>query len=303
MMRDKGQSIIELVDDYVAIDLETTGKIVGFDEIVEIGAIKVRNGVEVDRFDTLVKPNDFSLFNSEFTGISVAELEVAPTIKTIIPKFLEFIGSDILVGANINSFDINFLYDTILENTKQKLQNNVIDIFRFSRRLLPIEKHRMESICNYLGFYGQHHRAVSDCELTIKCYEYFKNKIRSEKIDFAELFKSHRKHVKPSEIECTVDYIDVDNLFYQKNVAITGTLDVTRKQAQQYIKNMGGVPQGHFRSTTEYLIVGRIKEEETDSLTKARQASLTNKNIKIISGAEFLEYCHEYFANITGDKK
>ena len=172
MEREKGKSIIEVLDDYTVIDIETTGLTLGYDEIIEIGAIKVRSGVEVNRFSSLIQPKDFSLFDSYFTGITVKELKQAPTIEEVIPKFLDFIQDDVLVGANINSFDINFLYDNILAITNKKIKNNVIDIFRFARKLLPnLNKYSLEMISTSLGFIGNHHRAIADCELTLKCYE------------------------------------------------------------------------------------------------------------------------------------
>jgi len=106
MIRDKGISIIEILDDYTVIDIETTGLSFGYDEIIEIGAIRVRNGEEVAKFSKLVQPKDFELFDSDFTGIKVNELKCANFIEDIMPSFLDFIKTDVLVGANINSFDM-----------------------------------------------------------------------------------------------------------------------------------------------------------------------------------------------------
>lgn len=301
MLRDKGNSIIEILDAYTVVDIETTGLSFGYDEIIEIGAIRVRNGKEVAKFSKLVQPKDFGLFDSDFTGITVSELKGANFIEDILPSFLDFIKTDVLVGANINSFDINFLYDVIYSTTKKKLKNNVLDIFRFSRRLLPELGlyPSLELISNHLGFEGNHHRALDDCELTYKCYEYFKEKIRTEKIDINELFKPKISRYKVSDLQCEYTYIDEDNLFYKKVVVITGALrGKNRKEAQQMILNMGGDPRNSFVANTDYLVVGTLKSEETEKLKRFKQAKLNGQDIKIIDGNEFLEYCKEYFNRI-----
>lgn len=303
MERQKGQSLIKCIEDYSVLDIETTGLTIGYDEIIEIGVIKVRNGKEIDRFQTLVQPKDFELFDPYFTGISKKSLKEAPFIETVIPPFLEFIGKDILVGANISGFDINFLYDIIFEKTNIKFQNDVIDIFRFSRKLLP-ELGRFPSllsISEHLSFAGNHHRAIDDCLLTMRIYEYFKQKIRNESIDIDELFKYKNPTYKISDLHCTVEQIDDENLFYGKVIAITGALvGLTRKEALQTILNMGGIPKKHFTLDTNYLVVGTIKDEETDSIKKAQKAKLQGKDVTTISGGMFVEYCNEYFKKLKG---
>ena len=52
----KGKSLIDFPEDYVLFDIETTGLDPHFDEIIEVGAIKVKNGDVVDSFQSLIKP-------------------------------------------------------------------------------------------------------------------------------------------------------------------------------------------------------------------------------------------------------
>ena len=157
----------------------------------------------------------------------------------------------------------------------------------------------LERISNYLGFVGNYHRALDDCELTYKCYECFKAKIHEEHLDLKELFKRKITRYNISDLQCEYQYIDEDNLFYKKVVVITGALKgKTRKEAQQMIVNMGGEPKKSFVSNMDYLIVGTLKSEETEKLKKVKQAKLNGQDIKIIDSNEFLEYCKEYFDRI-----
>lgn len=107
----KGDSLLAAAENFVAIDIETTGLFPDCDEIIELGAVRYRSGEAADRFSQRVKPetpiNDFI---TRLTGISNEMLADAPSIERVLPEFTVFLGSDILVGHSVN-FDINFLYD------------------------------------------------------------------------------------------------------------------------------------------------------------------------------------------------
>jgi len=103
----KGNSLLAIYSSYVAIDLETTGLDPHWDEIIEVAATRVDDGVITDRFQSLINPKcEIDEFITELTGIINEMLFSAPNLETILPKYLEFIGDSIVVGHNVN-FDIN----------------------------------------------------------------------------------------------------------------------------------------------------------------------------------------------------
>ena len=103
-------------DDYVIFDIETTGLDSSYDEIIEIGAIRIENNKVVSQFQSLVKPNiEIDDYITELTGITNDMLIDAPKIEDVLPQFMEFVGSEILIGHNVN-FDINFIYDNLYRN-------------------------------------------------------------------------------------------------------------------------------------------------------------------------------------------
>ena len=107
---EKGLSLIELPSDYVLLDLETTGLNPAGDSIIEIGAIKVKEYDIVDTFEAFVKPpHPISYFITDLTGITNEMVKDAGSIETVLPEFLRFVGSSLVMGHNVN-FDINFLY-------------------------------------------------------------------------------------------------------------------------------------------------------------------------------------------------
>lgn len=96
--------------DYVTFDLETTGLDVGACEIIEIAAVRVRGGRVVDRFSSLVScTGPISAGARAAHGYSEADLREAPRFGEIWPRFREFVGRDVLVAHNGQTFDVPVL--------------------------------------------------------------------------------------------------------------------------------------------------------------------------------------------------
>ena len=101
-----GRKLNSYVADYVVFDLETTGTSVNKDSVVEISALKVKDGQVVDEFSMLVNPGrPIPYYASRVHGISNAMVRNAPPFDVALQAFLEFAGDSILVGHNIHSFD------------------------------------------------------------------------------------------------------------------------------------------------------------------------------------------------------
>ena len=168
----KGKSLIKLPLDFVVLDLETTGFDSQYDDIIEFAAIRVRNGVAVDSYESLIHINyKLDPYITELTGITDEMLTDAPSLEDVLSKARAFMGDDILVGYNVN-FDINFLYDAYEKTGGEYFNNNYIDAWRFSRRLFPEQKHhRLKDMVETLNISrSDEHRALSDCDATLECY-------------------------------------------------------------------------------------------------------------------------------------
>ncbi|MCT0045371.1 3'-5' exonuclease [Lactococcus lactis] len=113
----KGKSLLQFPEEYVVIDIETTGLSPQWDEIIEVAALKLLNGEIVDKYQTLLKPSfPVDPFISELTGITNKMLETAPIFDDIYQDLQHFIGDNILVGHNVN-FDINLILSLNLRVT------------------------------------------------------------------------------------------------------------------------------------------------------------------------------------------
>lgn len=168
----KGDSINVFANEYTVVDIETTGLSPDFEEIIEIGAIKIKDGEEVGRFSELIKPEKtIPPFITGLTGISNDMVSEARSAGDVLAAFREFVGEDVIVGHNVN-FDIDFLYDHCAKHDIAPLSNSFIDTLKVSRRVLPhLNHHRLSDLAAYyeLSYEGAH-RAVVDCDITNGCY-------------------------------------------------------------------------------------------------------------------------------------
>lgn len=169
----KGKSLLEKVENYTVVDIETTSLDTVFGEILEISAIKVRNRKEVETFSEIIKVNhEIGSFTTNLTGITTKMVEEeGKDLTCALLDFKEFLGDDIIVGHNVN-FDINFLYDSMREQLGDYLANDYIDTLRISRKVLKeLGHHRLDDLIDYFGLkQRREHRALNDCVLTNQVY-------------------------------------------------------------------------------------------------------------------------------------
>ena len=149
--------------EYVAFDLETTGLSSRTDRIIEIGAVILKEGKEVDRFQTFVDPErplDRKIV--ELTGITDEMLKGAPKIEEVLPKFLEFVGDRVLVAHN-SDFDTGFIRG---ECNRHGYEYNLTaaDTLILSQNLLShLNKFKLNIVSNALSLPDfTHHRAGDD---------------------------------------------------------------------------------------------------------------------------------------------
>ena len=150
-------------EEFVAFDLETTGLSSRTDRIIEIGAVILKEGKEVDRFQTFVDPErplDRKIV--ELTGITDEMLKGAPKIEEVLPKFLEFVGDRVVVAHN-SDFDTGFIRG---ECNRLGYEYNLTaaDTLILSQNLLShLNKFKLNIVSNALSLPDfTHHRAGDD---------------------------------------------------------------------------------------------------------------------------------------------
>lgn len=291
----KGSSIIDFPKKYVVLDLETTGLSPEWDNIIEIGAIKVENSVITDTYQQLVNPGfPIGSFIQNLTGITNDMLESQPSIDDVLPHVDRFIENNIIVGHNVN-FDINFLYDSFKLYLDKPFSNGFIDTMRISKKVLPgLDHYRLIDIVFELGIEGsEFHRALSDCDYTYKCYETMKALIEVDfggQDQFKKGFKNnHYERLDLEALKPDAEEFDEAHPLYNKVCVFTGTLEkYSRQQAAQIVVNLGGSCGNSVTKKTNFLILGNndycstIKDGKSVKQKKAEEYKLKGQDIEII---------------------
>ena len=180
MAKAGGNLLNTYVADYVVFDLETTGISPKTDEVIEISAVKVKQGQVTDEFSTLVNPKCRIPYGaSRVNGITDDMVAEAPFFEQVLEEFLEFIKGFVLVGHNIARFDMNFLYRDVEKYFERSLANDYIDTLQMARRELPnLEHHRLTDLAEYYGISAEGaHRALNDCRMNQQVFEKMGNPV------------------------------------------------------------------------------------------------------------------------------
>ncbi len=158
-----GNKDMDLTEEFVAFDLETTGLSSRTDRIIEIGAVLMRNGKEADRFQTFVDPKQkLEPKIVDLTGITDEMLQGAPSIEEVFPKFLEFVGDRLLVAHNAD-FDTGFIRAQC-QRMGVPYSFTSADTLILAQNLMPqLNKFKLDIVANALSLPEfSHHRAADD---------------------------------------------------------------------------------------------------------------------------------------------
>ena len=164
-----------MIDEYVVLDLEMTGLSAKTDQVIEIGAVKIKENKIVASMECLVNPKcKIPTRVSELTGITDEMVLLGRDKDEAILELLEFVDGHILVGQNIN-FDYSFLKQWAV-NHKRPLEAKACDTLKLARVLLPAEQpKKLESLCAYFGIERKReHRALDDAIETWQIFEKLK---------------------------------------------------------------------------------------------------------------------------------
>ena len=180
----QGKLLNEYIEDYVVFDLETTGVSPYNDEVIEISAVKARKGKVVEEFSQLVNPKRTIPFAaSRVNNITDDMVSDAPFFDEVLRHFLEFVGEDVLVGHNIQSFDMKFIYRDCERYFHQLITNDYVDTLILAKRCFPEWRHRkLGNLADYYGISTQGaHRALADCRMNQRVFELLGKEMNTEK--------------------------------------------------------------------------------------------------------------------------
>ena len=150
----------------VAFDLETTGLSAQHDEITEIGAVVMKNGEVLDKFQTFVNPGrPLSQKITDLTGITDEMLKDAPSLSEALPKFIEFCAGRPLCAHNAD-FDVGFI-TAGCQRLGLSYQPTYVDTLILAQNLMPkLSKHKLNIVADALSLPDFNHHRASDDAIT-----------------------------------------------------------------------------------------------------------------------------------------
>lgn len=238
-----------MIKDYVAFDLETTGLSVDTDCIIEIGALKVKDGKVCERFMEFVKPpKPISPMITNITGITNEMVAGARNTRDIIRDFIEFCGNHVLLGHNI-IFDYKFMKKYATEYG-YAFEKSGIDTLKIARKTLcDLDSKSLGTLCEHYNIVNQAaHRAYHDALATAKIYHYLAHDFdeKEPKLFIPEPLQYKAKKTQP----CTAKQIEyLKTLCAHHNISMPGHPgELTRSEASRFIDN---IISTHGRMYTE----------------------------------------------------
>lgn len=246
-----------LPNDFISLDIETTG-FESSDNIIQLSATHVLNGIEVRYFDTYIhNDNDESSFIENLTNITEIDLAKAPTLEQVRSEFTKFVGTLPIVGWNIKGFDIPFL-------SRQGINfpnNDIIDLLYIARTYNHGGVNdTLTTVKRMLGVKSLAHNSLCDSRATVlvgKLLSNFKQKNLSKKSSYSK-FSSL----------ANFEYDDDSPIFEGLKFVFTGTFEnstYNRKQMEYIVEKHGGKVTGALNKTVNYFIQGsQIAKNLTD---------------------------------------
>lgn len=178
-------------NEFVVFDTETTGLSPTKDRIIELAAIRFKDGIPTEVFESFVNPkreipSDVSNIN-HITNEMVAS---APSISEILPAFETFVGGNALVAHNLE-FDLKFLFYS--GSTITQVPRKYFDTLAQAKRILKKPKskynkefgiwevdyesdydvydYKLDTLADYYEItFPQQHRAAADAIVTGKVF-------------------------------------------------------------------------------------------------------------------------------------
>lgn len=155
----------KLPEDYTIVDIETTGLSPEKNDIIEIAALRIREGKPADEFSRLIKISaPLSPTIVRITGITDEMLNGGIELSDALESFLRFAGDDVIAGHNV-TFDTHFISGKCDTLFNHEFENDIYDTLTECKRIYPGVSHTLEDMITQIGLEdnGNHHRALADC--------------------------------------------------------------------------------------------------------------------------------------------
>ncbi len=255
-----GEKNITFDDEYVAFDLETTGLVAGQDRIIEIGAVVMRGGKEVERYQTFVDPErTLERKIIDLTGITDEMLVGAPKIEEVLPEFLKFVGDRVLVAHN-SKFDTSFIRAEC-SRLGYPYAFTDVDTLSLSQQLLPqLNKYKLDVVAKALTLPNfNHHRAADDANICGLIFAKLIPMLQEKGIcDLQGIDKELMKHRSKGVIFARRPHHII--LFAKNQQGLRNLYHLISDSNLEHFKKVPRIPKSQLMELREGLIIGSACE-------------------------------------------
>ena len=239
---------------YVVFDIETTGLSAVYNTIIELAAVKIKNGEVIDKFESFANPHhSLSAFTIELTGITDDMVKNAPEPEEVLQKFYDWSRDSVIVAHNA-SFDTGFLNVGYQKIGLGKYSDPTIDTLELARFLFPeMKNHRLNTLAKKLNVeLTQHHRAIYDAEATgfilIKLLKMAKEKGIEYLDELNEYSKSDTSYKRSRPFHAT--------LLAQNQVGLKNLFKLVSKSLVEYYYRVPRIPRSVLIEYRDGILVG-----------------------------------------------
>lgn len=275
-----------LAEEYVVFDLETTGfNAAGGDSIIEIGAVKLKDGEIIDKFDKLIKPpKPITERITSVTSITNEMVADCPNEEIAVKEFLKWAGDDVMVAHNAK-FDTSFIEMCYKKYNLGEYKNTVIDTLALSRILdQEASRHGLSAITKRYGVEfdeESHHRSDYDALATALVFHKMMKKLEGINI------------LKISDLETLISSEDIHkfgrtyhvNILVQNKVGLKNLFKIISIANTKHFYKTARILRSEIEALREGLLIGSGCYE-SEVFVEAR--SKTDSEIRDIIG--FYDY-------------
>lgn len=265
---------------YVIFDVETTGLSAIYDKVIELSAVKMKNGGVLEEFEEFIDPGfHLSDTTTNLTSITDDMVRGSKTEEEVFKLFRDFCGDTIVAGHNV-TFDVGFMNTGYARYGMESIKNPIIDTLTLARFLYPeLKGYRLNTLAKKFGVaLEHHHRAIYDAESTGHLLHLFlKEAEETYQIEFHEQLNDHMsdhgayRHARPFHVTILAQtQAGLKNLF--KLVSLSNVdyfYRVPRIPRSQLIKYRQGLLLGTACSSGE-VFTAIMQKGRAEALEKAR---------------------------------
>ena len=289
-------------DEMVVFDLETTGLSNRTSKIIEIGAVKIKNGEIIDTLDIFVDPEcQIPPEITDLTSITDEIVKGAPKEKEAMEIFFNFVGDDLLIAHNAN-FDVGFIR-VAAERQGIPFSNTFLDTVGLSKYVNPeLKNHKLDTIAKHYKLEDfHHHRASDDAATLARIFFVMQERLRSEGIfNFTSMLETMSEKTDPLKLQ---SYHMI--IFAKTRDGLRNLYKLISFSYLDYYKKHPRIPKTVLEQYREGLIIGSACEsgELYKAILEGRSAQEIEEIASFYDYREIQPICNNRFLVAEGKVK